>query len=946
MGSLYDRVSILNTLRDFTYSNLETSIPHSSSYLDHTNDFGYKNSDRTYNPQWKAKTYKPTFIDLAEWNSFASKDPTPSKFDQFFPVTFKPSHCRFRPKCEGIKLIPGQDKLHVDSLVREFFENLFEAGHLVKRRSNRTWLLHSNSLSYPWENVSHVSSEGTIIKTTSASSTGITMPTFLVNNNQHDTARCRGVSNGSQFSNHKGRHMVMNKHFPKYASPNLKELQQLIPENFRWLGLDLSNAFYHIPINPEAWKWLTVSDGTNLYAYRKLPMGLGLSPFIMQMFMNKIKRILEATYGIYVICYLDDMIIGHLNKKYLQSVASNLINSLQKFGLLINFDKSSIVPTDNIEFMGYRISSHGIFPKPALVEKLLKNLPHSTSRSSCPHLLAQIFGLINFFMPFLVGYNFHDRQHSIIPSSLTAQELPIGLKREEDPKLSNIIFVDASMKYIGLSFPILTRDHNRAFEHYTIPILPEHQHLPIHLHEMAAAIIALLICPDAPIATDSTFVLFKKYNTITPSACTWLLQQSHLVRVASKDNPADKPSRHPLFGIINTHPITLDKISAPPSKRRHINGWIKQAKACIHQIQLQWSVRFNCSENTSISTIYSSQSCRDLCLTTNGNNSSNALNIKQSPLSKTQTQTMLLEPEELFATTTSSTSVVHNQKKHTHELYKYIKICEEQKDNPNLFTNTGLNYKVPYAMLLNPWNRIKGSYAQSSHNVIRSELNRFVTNAEVFYAKDHRIIKDILTCPLSASYMKYMPARQFKILRNWQLYSCMPRVCFNAQTNFLSALRGTTYTQTWRALQQRLNLTSRQHEHISEDIAKIFTISLLCARPIITLSEGSMSYTTLHESISTNTHSHIDRKVLRLIPLRYSEVPTSSLVTVRIINDLTCQSNNFPPLKKPEHKLNRMLQNLFPGLQTMIITQMLRRNSKIYHLQKLNKWLSQNALDD
>nr|AEA48591.1 truncated polymerase [Hepatitis B virus] len=92
----------------------------------------------------------------------------------------------------------------------------------------------------------------------------VTGGVFLVDKNPHNTAESRLVVDFSQFS--RG---ITRVSWPKFAVPNLQSLTNLLSSNLSWLSLDVSAAFYHIPLHPAAMPHLLIgSSGLSRYVAR------------------------------------------------------------------------------------------------------------------------------------------------------------------------------------------------------------------------------------------------------------------------------------------------------------------------------------------------------------------------------------------------------------------------------------------------------------------------------------------------------------------------------------------------------------------------------------------------------------------------------------------------------------------------------------------------------
>nr|AHL30485.1 truncated polymerase [Hepatitis B virus] len=197
----------------------------------------------------------------------------------------------------------------------------------------------------------------------------VTGGVFLVDKNPHNTAESRLVVDFSQFS--RG---ITRVSWPKFAVPNLQSLTNLLSSNLSWLSLDVSAAFYHIPLHPAAMPHLLIGTsglsryvarlssnsrinnnqygtlqnlhdscsrqlyvslmllyktyGWKLHLYshpiilgfRKIPMGVGLSPFLLAQFTSAICSVVRRAFPhCLAFSYMDDVVLGAKSVQHLES---------------------------------------------------------------------------------------------------------------------------------------------------------------------------------------------------------------------------------------------------------------------------------------------------------------------------------------------------------------------------------------------------------------------------------------------------------------------------------------------------------------------------------------------------------------------------------------------------------------------------------------------------
>nr|AIA60529.1 polymerase [Hepatitis B virus] len=424
----------------------------------------------------------------------------------------------------------------------------------------------------------------------------VTGGVFLVDKNPHNTTESRLVVDFSQFS--RGSTHVS---WPKFAVPNLQSLTNLLSSNLSWLSLDVSAAFYHIPLHPAAMPHLLVGSsglpryvarlsstsrninyqhGTmqdlhescsrNLYGsllllyktfgrklhlyshpiilgFRKIPMGLGLSPFLLAQFTSAICSVIRRAFPhCLAFSYMDDVVLGAKSVHHLESLYTAVTNFLLSLGIHLNPNKTKRWGY-SLNFMGYVIGSWGTLPQEHIVLKLqqcFRKLP--VNRPIDWKVCQRIVGLLGFAAPFTqCGYPALMPLYACIQSKqaftfsptyktfLCKQYLNLYPVARQRSGLCQV-FADATPTGWGLAI-----GHQRMRGTFVAP-------LPIHTAELLAACFARSRSGAKLIGTDNSVVLSRKYTSypwLLGCAANWILRGTSFVYVPSALNPADDPSR-------------------------------------------------------------------------------------------------------------------------------------------------------------------------------------------------------------------------------------------------------------------------------------------------------------------------------------------------------------------------------------------------------------------
>lgn len=251
------------------------------------------------------------------------------------------------------------DHLDHEQRVKEYLSDMYQNGILYKRHSLHEWELPPHVQRYSWEES---------LKTKARINRQVNGHVFLVDRNTTDSIHSRLVVD---LSSHSRALKASHSKFPKYYTPPLQHLRALIPKGMQYIGLDLSSAFYHIPVHPESASQLKISDGQQVYGFRKLPMGHGISPFALQMWTSDVAQWIRKRYAVGCIAYMDDFLLFHAKPDVLSKVSKHAVDTLATHGVVLNIDKSTPSPVKTVKFMGYIFNDKGVMPNPSKHNSIL-----------------------------------------------------------------------------------------------------------------------------------------------------------------------------------------------------------------------------------------------------------------------------------------------------------------------------------------------------------------------------------------------------------------------------------------------------------------------------------------------------------------------------------------------------------------------------------------------
>ena len=161
----------------------------------------------------------------------------------------------------------------------------------------------------------------------------------------------------------------------RYPLPLIGESLDRLGRAKRFTQLDLTNAYYRMRIH-EGDEWKTAFRTQHgHFEYQVMPFGLSNAPATFQGYINKI---LAKKLDVFVIVYLDDILIytEDPGQPHVDAICW-VLDQLRKYSLFANLKKCCF-HQDEIRFLGYVVSSKGISMEAERIE-VVKEWPEPKS---------------------------------------------------------------------------------------------------------------------------------------------------------------------------------------------------------------------------------------------------------------------------------------------------------------------------------------------------------------------------------------------------------------------------------------------------------------------------------------------------------------------------------------------------------------------------------------
>ncbi|XP_039303447.1 uncharacterized protein LOC120357343 [Solenopsis invicta] len=138
---------------------------------------------------------------------------------------------------------------------------------------------------------------------------------------------------------------------------DIRSVKSLMTQKAFMGSLDLKDAYHVVPVHKDHRKFLRFKFLDKLYQFTCLPFGLSTSPYVFTKLMKPVMNHLRLR-GIVTVIYLDDILFIHKSKKICQSNINYAKELMEHLGFIINYQKSSLIPSQECTYLGFKINSN------------------------------------------------------------------------------------------------------------------------------------------------------------------------------------------------------------------------------------------------------------------------------------------------------------------------------------------------------------------------------------------------------------------------------------------------------------------------------------------------------------------------------------------------------------------------------------------------------------
>ncbi|XP_067671071.1 uncharacterized protein [Haliotis asinina] len=218
---------------------------------------------------------------------------------------------------------------------------------------------------------------------------------------------------------------------PYFRLLTVPSVMRLLEPSDYMVSLDLQDAYLHIPIHLADCRYLHFVLGGRHFQWNVLPFGISSAPWLFTRVTQPIVQFLHEL-QVQFLMYLDDGFAHNPSPSILEAQRDLVIHLLRRLGWLVNLEKSDLVPTTSLQYLGAildTVAFKDFVPK----ERMTRLPPLMTRALSEPLSLRQwqrILGLLTsaqdltirgrlMLRPLQVFLNEHVREtHCLHPISL------------------------------------------------------------------------------------------------------------------------------------------------------------------------------------------------------------------------------------------------------------------------------------------------------------------------------------------------------------------------------------------------------------------------------------------------------------------------------------------------------------------------------------------------
>nr|XP_049612462.1 uncharacterized protein LOC125989971 [Syngnathus scovelli] len=322
-------------------------------------------------------------------------------------------------------------------------------------------------------------------------------------------------------------------------APNVPDphtlLNTLKPNQKYFTVIDLSNAFFSVPIHPDSQFWFAFTFEGQSYTYTRLPQGFADSPTIFVQAIMACLADFQMSNKSQLLVYVDDLLVASETEAACKADSLALLHYLCKTGNKVNKNKLQWVRQE-VNYLGHTLSASG-----RQIQRTRKQIISDTPKPETKKQMMSFLGLCNYCRAWIPYYAektqpLLDIVHGV-PMTMTekimwtpAADDAFVVLKQALIETTTLILPDYNKTFVqtadcrnGFMTSVLLQSHGsklRPIAFYSKKLDPVALSLPDCVQAVCAAALAVRQSADV--------VLFHKMELLVPHAVDVLLLQSKM----------------------------------------------------------------------------------------------------------------------------------------------------------------------------------------------------------------------------------------------------------------------------------------------------------------------------------------------------------------------------------------------------------------------------------
>ena len=144
--------------------------------------------------------------------------------------------------------------------------------------------------------------------------------------------------------------------YHKFKMEGIYDVLKMVHKNFKMISIDLKQAYFHVAISQQDQKYMIFKFEGQYYKFCVLPNGLASGPHIFVR-LSKVIAAYLCKKLIDIPIYIDDSFMCADNEEILLRNKDVALQVFQSCGFMINYAKLQLLPTNELEFLGFEVNT-------------------------------------------------------------------------------------------------------------------------------------------------------------------------------------------------------------------------------------------------------------------------------------------------------------------------------------------------------------------------------------------------------------------------------------------------------------------------------------------------------------------------------------------------------------------------------------------------------------